>query len=60
MKLSTHWYGVANRYVDVTFKDSGATIEVSMLNQAERKELADHLREISDELSPVSEEIFDD
>ena len=53
MKLSTHWFG---KYADVTVQHDGATIEVCLLNQAERTELADHLREIANELSPTSEE----
>jgi len=54
MKLSIDWRG-NYKYADVTVRDGGATIEVSMLNEIERKDLADHLRNVADELSPTSE-----
>ena len=52
MKLTFHWYG---KFADVVFQDRSTTMEVSCLNQAERSDLAEHLREIADELSPTTE-----
>jgi len=52
MKLTVHRYG---KSVDVVFQDGSATIEVSWLTQAEQSDLAEHLREIADELSPTTE-----
>jgi hypothetical protein len=54
MQLSVHWYG-NGKYADVTVHDSGATIEVTLLNAVERMNLANHLREFADDLSPTSE-----
>ena len=48
MKLTVRWYG---KLADVFFQDHSATIYVSSLNQAERSALAEHLREIADELT---------
>ena len=53
MKLTVRWYG--KKYADVTFQVHGATMQMSCLNQAERSDLAEHLREIADELSPTTE-----
>ena len=53
MKLTVHWY---EKYADVVFEDDSKTIELSCLNQAERSDLAEHLREIADELSPTTQE----
>jgi hypothetical protein len=59
MKLTIDWYGnykyADYAYANVVFQDGGATIEASMLNKAERESLANHLREVADELSPTSE-----
>ena len=52
MKLTVHWYGDR---ADVVFQDNSATTEVTWLGQAERSDLAKHLREIADELSPTTE-----
>lgn len=54
MKLTVHWYG-NRRCADVVFQDGGATIEAAMLNEAERESLANHLREVADDLSPTNE-----
>ena len=52
MKLIVHRYG---KFADVVFQDCGTTMELSCLNQAEQSDLAEHLREIADELSPTTE-----
>jgi len=52
MKLTVRWYG---KFADVVFEDHSATMYVSCLNQAERNDLAEHLREVADELSPTTE-----
>jgi len=52
MKITVHWNG---NIADVVFQGDRATIEVLWLNQAERRDLAEHLREIADELSPTTE-----
>ena len=58
MKLSIHWLGRDN--ATVTFSDDRVTIESSLLNVTEQAELANHLREIADTLSPSAAEDFDD
>ena len=52
MKLTVRWYG---KLADVVFQNHSGTMYVSCLNQAERSDLAEHLREIADELSPTTE-----
>lgn len=52
MKLTVRWYG---DLADVIFEECSTTIEVSWLGQAERRDLAEHLREIANELSPTTE-----
>ena len=58
MKLTIHWYG-NHKYADVVCQDGGATIEASMLNEVERESLANHLREVADDLSPIKEGGYD-
>ena len=53
MKLTVRWYG---KYADVVFEDHSATIILPCRSQAERSDLAEHLREIADELSPTPTE----
>ena len=57
MKLTVRWYGNRwyGKYADVVFRDDSETIELSCLDQAERSDLAQHLREIADELNPTTE-----
>ena len=38
------------KYVDVTVYTDNATLEFGLLNDAERAELAEHLREVADDL----------
>jgi hypothetical protein len=52
MKLTVRWYG---KFADVVFQDCSTTMMVPCLNQAERSDLAEHLREIADELSATTE-----
>jgi len=52
MKATVHWYG---KYADVVFQDCSTTMMIYCLNQAEQSDLAEHLREIADELSPTTE-----
>jgi len=52
MKLTVRWYG---KYADVVFEDHSATMLVSCLGQVGRRDLAEHLREVADELSPTTE-----
>jgi hypothetical protein len=54
MKLSIHWLGRDN--ATVTFSNDHVTVESSVLNPSERADLANHLREVADDLSPSSEE----
>lgn len=57
MKLSVRWNLWDRNYAEVTFHDGGTTIESGLLDENELAELASHLREIADELSPISEEL---
>jgi len=54
MKLSIHWLGRYN--ATVTFSNDRVTVESNVLNPSERADLANHLREVADDLSPISEE----
>jgi hypothetical protein len=53
MKLTLHWYGNNNKYADVVCRNGSATIEELMLDEDEREILANHLREVADDLSPI-------
>jgi len=54
MKLSINW--LRSYYATVTFSNDHVTVESSVLNPSERADLANHLREVADDLSPISEE----
>ena len=57
MKLSVDWFR-CGKYATVTFSDDRITIESSLLNVTERANLANHLREVADTLSPSAAEDF--
>ena len=44
------------KYVDVTVYADNATLELGLLTHVERAELAEHLREAANEISPFMEE----
>ena len=44
------------KYVDVTVYVNNATLELGLLNAIERADLAEHLREVSDEIWPLADE----
>jgi len=52
--ISTRW--ISPDIADVAVSTGDATLEAEWLTENERKQLAEHLREVADELSPVSEE----
>jgi hypothetical protein len=55
LTISTRW--LSPDIADVAVSTGDATLEAKWLTENERKQLAEHLREVADELSPVSEEI---
>lgn len=51
MIIKVRW--ISEKYVDLTVCTSDATLELGVLNESERKQLADHLREVAEDLSPT-------
>ena len=51
--VSIRW--PSNDIADVTVSTDDAVLKAGWLTEDERKQLAQHLREVSDELSPLSE-----
>ena len=45
------------KYVDVTVYADNATLELGLLTDVERAELAEHLREAADQLWPLADEL---
>ena len=56
MKLTIHWYESKDRYSGVICRLDSATLKDLMLDEAERERLANHLREVADDLSPMPTE----
>jgi len=56
MDFTVCWYD-RKKYAEVVLiDDDDIRIESGLLDERERREFANHLREIADELSPISEE----
>ena len=53
MKIEVCWLSI--KYADVTVRASNTVLELGLYNDAERKQLADHLREVAENLSPVEQ-----
>lgn len=51
MQLTVRWHG---KLADIVFEDHNTTVETSLLDRAGQRDLAEHLREIADELSPTT------
>jgi hypothetical protein len=53
MNIKVHWIGKNNAYITVCADN--ATLELNVLNTIERKQLAEHLREVADNLFPLED-----
>jgi hypothetical protein len=53
MNIKVRWMG---KYVDITVYADNATLELGVLNANERKQLAEHLREVADDLFPIEDD----
>lgn len=51
MIIKFRW--ISEEYVDLIVCTSNATLELGVLYESERKQLADHLREVAEDLSPA-------
>ncbi len=55
MLINVQW--VAKKYADVSVCDVNTKIDIGLLDEREQQELANHLREIADELCPKEKEV---